>query len=211
MKASLKYLLLAPTAIGLMACSPVKLPVIAKYSISNNQQAVSTGRARTKQSLLITTPTAESGYKTSKMVYIRTPYRLQTFTKNKWAAAPAKLLLPIIESAVRNTRYFYAIVTPPFSGDTKFRLDTKLISLQQEFIRPNSQLRLIIKATLIRNSDNHIMATHTYKMVTPAADNTPYGGVLATSRAANAIARKIAQMTVRYAKPPKKHADPFSR
>ncbi|MDF1760658.1 MAG: ABC-type transport auxiliary lipoprotein family protein [Coxiellaceae bacterium] len=206
----LKYGMITAGSLLLISCSPVKLPPIAKFSITNNQQAVGMGRARTAQSLLITTPTAESGYKTDKMIYVRTPHRLQTFTKNKWVASPAKLLLPIIESAIRNSHYFYAIVTPPFSGNTTYRLDTKLIALQQEFIRPDSQVRLILKATLIRNSNNHVLATRTYKMLTTAESNAPYGGVLATSRSANAIARKIASMVSRYAKPPVKHKDPFA-
>ena len=180
----------------LAACSPVKMPIVAKYTITNYQKSLNQGASRTKLSLLITTPVAEPGYESSKMIYVKTPYRLQAYSRNRWVAPPAYMLLPIFEQAMRNARYFHAIVTPPFSGITNFRLDTKIMALQQEFITPQNRVLLVVKATLLNNATNRIVATRTFKVVVPVKGSAPYSAVLATSSAANSASKKIARFVV---------------
>ena len=191
-----KALVILLSVIVLTSCSPVKMPIVAKYTITNYQKSLRQGASSTKLSLLITTPVAEPGYESSKMIYLKTPYRLQAYSRNQWVAPPAYMLLPIFEHAMRNARYFHAIVTPPFGGITDYRFDTKILALQQEFITPKSRVRLIVKATLLNNSTNRIVATRTFKVIVPVRGSAPYDGVLATSRAANTVAKKIARFVV---------------
>lgn len=191
-------LLIGVSSLGLCACSAVKLPPIAKYTINNYQKPVSQAPSRNHLSLLITTPIAASGYTTDKMMYMQTPFRLQSFSNNKWVAPPANMFLPILEQAIKNTRRFNAVVTPPFSGVTDYRLNTKILALQQEFIRPDSQIRLIVQASLVNSKTNRVMFTQTYKTLMPTPMKTPYGGVIATSEAANKTARRIASLVARY-------------
>ena len=197
MNTKLGILCVGVSVAALTACSPVKLPPIAKYTITNYQHAVTQPPTNSQRSLLITTPVAASGYQSDRMIYMQTPYRLQSYSRNKWVAPPAQMMLPILEQAVKNTRRFYAVVTPPFSGRTTYRLDTDILALQQEFIRPDSQVRLIVKAILVNNKTNKVVASQTYKILMPTSMKTPYGGVIATTQAANKVAQRIAGLVAR--------------
>ena len=182
------------------ACSPVKVKPISTYTIGNYQQKSPSRRAKTKLTLLVTTPIADPGYETVNIVYIKTPFKLQHFSTHRWVAPPAEMILPILTQALRNRNYFYAIVSSPFSGSSSYRLDTKLITLQQDFLTPRSRVRVAIQASILNNMTNKIAATRLFKVEVPTSANNPYSGVMATTVAVNRIARQIALFAQRAAR-----------
>ncbi len=145
-------------------------------------------------------PVADPGYRTSKMIYTKTPFQLKSFSVNKWVAPPAQMLLTVLLQRIRERNYFKAVVSPPFSGSTNYRLDTQLISLQQEFYRPESGVRFIVQANLFSNATNTVIASKRFHAYIPAPGNNPYAGVLAANRAAAIITTQIAAFCLRYTK-----------
>ncbi|EKD91769.1 MAG: hypothetical protein ACD_29C00390G0002 [uncultured bacterium] len=134
------------------------------------------------------------------MIYVTVPYKLKPYANNRWVAPPADLLLPLLTQSLRSIGYFRAVVTSPFSGMTTYQLNTRLLMLQQEFLQPISQVRFILEVTLMQSLTGKIISNRVFSIVVSAPNNNPYGGVLATNQAANALSKQIAQFVVQKAK-----------
>lgn len=180
----------------LTACGPVKLSPQYNYSISDMQPQKTATYRQTGSTILVNQLAANPGYDTSAMVYMVTPYELNAYSQSQWVAPPAQMLTTVIASSLRRTNFFAAVITPPFSGVTSYRLDTQLIKLQQEFLLPTSQEHLTLLVTLINNSSNRVLATKQFDIVLPTQENNPYGGVLAANKAAAQLSAQIASFVV---------------
>ena len=182
----------------LSACgltSPVKTPRESTYAISGPYLSIPS-YSKTSLTLLVSTPIASSGYQSRGMIYIQMPYRLKSFANNRWVAPPAEMLLPLIAERLRSYGYFKAVVTPPFAGVTNYRLSTRLLVLQQEFLRPTSLVRLVMQATIVNNTTNRVIASRRFQVMFSAPDNNPYSGVLATNRAADLVSKQISNFVI---------------
>lgn len=178
--------------------SPMKVSPLSSYTLTNgarmpviSHQAVSSG------TLLVTTPNASPGYNSAQMVYVTVPYQLRAFSNHRWVASPAELLLPLIANRLRATHYFHAVVTSPFSGAANYQLNTQLLTLQQEFLKPQSEVRLTLEVTLQKVTTGRVVASHVFQVVVPTSENTPYGGVLATNQAVHQVLEQVAEFVVR--------------
>ncbi len=197
MKAIIVILFLS---IILSSCSlsPIKTAYVSTYTITNHVKKIGRSRhALSHKTLFVTEPTASPGYGSSQMIYEITPYQLEPFSDHAWVAPPAELLLPLIANQLRATHYFHAVVTSPFVGGTDYQLSTRLLVLQQEFLRPQSVVRLEMEVTLINTVTGQVVTNRVFETVVPCAENNPYSGVMATNLAAHMIVNKIARFVVR--------------
>lgn len=188
------------SAVILSSCSlsPMKVRPMSTYTITEwPMKAVVAQKTISNRTLLVTTPMAAPGYGSARMVYVMIPYQLKSFGNHRWVAPPAELLLPLLANHLRETGYFRAVVVSPFTGAANYQLNTRLLTLQQEFLQPQSKVRLTIETSLINVTTNQVMATHLFEITVPSTENTPYAGVLATNQAAHTISEEIAQFVVR--------------
>ena len=153
-------------------------------------------KPRSNKTILVATPVASPGYTTNSMIYIAIPFKLRTFADNEWVAPPAKLLLPLMVSQLERRGYFTAVVTPPFTGLTDFRLSTQLLMLRQEFLKPISCVHLMAQATLLNAATHRVIVSRLFDISVPAPDNNPYGGVLAANKAALQLTAKMAELVI---------------
>lgn len=183
----------------LSACSfqPVKTPRVTTYTLGYIPKVGVYKRTTTALSLLVSEPMASAGYQTHNMVYMEVPYQLKSYSNTRWVSPPAQMLLPLIVSRIQNMGFFSAVVSPPFSGMTNLRLDTKLLIFRQEFFRPDSQIRLVLQTSLIDSRTHQILASRRFQSVVNAPENNPYGGVLAANTAVGRLASNIANFAMR--------------
>ncbi len=186
------------TALLLGACgitSPVKLSRQSSYTIIGPYLAAPR-YSKSLNTILISQPIANSGYQTSNMIYVDTVYKLKAFAHHRWVAPPTEMLLPLLAERLRSSGYFKAVLTPPFSGITNYRLDTRLLVLQQEFLRPISLVRLSIQVTLVSSMTHRVISSRRFQVLVSAPDNNPYSGVLATNKAADIISRRVSNFVI---------------
>lgn len=196
MKKSVKFFLLS-LLIVLAGCA-VKLPQMCIYLLTSSK-APFPARIKyqsTHDTLLVTPMAANPGYDKKKMVYMTDPAHLNYYTRHEWVAPPAKMLTPLIIDRIQDMGYFRAVVTPPYMGKTDYRLETRLIVLQQEFLGSASQVRCMVQANLINVKTKMIVSSQRFQAVVPAAGRDPQSGVVAANVAANRIAAEIAHFTV---------------
>ncbi|WP_412758107.1 ABC-type transport auxiliary lipoprotein family protein [Legionella bozemanae] len=178
----LTVFLVGLSAVVLSACSPVKISVKNQYQLS----AYSTKQLAKKPmpiTLLVTTPDAAAGYQTEQMLYVKKPYALEPFVKNAWVNPPADMLYPLILQSLQRTNLFEAVTSNAYTLGATYRLDTQLLSLQQNFLKKPSVLEFSAKVVLTYVSDNNVLASKIINLRIPCPSDTPYGGVIAANKA----------------------------
>lgn len=179
------------TACGLTA--PVKVVPQSTFALIGEPTSHLNpkSRHRAKLTLLVATPVASPGYGSTDMVYVKIPFRLRSYARNRWVAPPAQMILPILAQTLRKTGRFHAVVTPPYVGVTNYRLTTQLLILQQEFFLPISVVRLVMQATLMNSRTNAVVASKRFQVIVKAPNNNAYAGVLAANQAATTMSKRI--------------------
>jgi cholesterol transport system auxiliary component len=170
--------------------SATEIPRI--YLIDVPFPTVAPAKAQGK-TLLVSTPQAAPGFDTPAMVYKRSPYLLEYYTKSRWIDTPARMILPLIINHLEATGLFKAVlsaVTSPVSGE--LRLDTEIFRLQQEFLTEPSQVRLILRAQLLNMEKRQVIATKVFEILENSPSEDAEGGVAATHQA---IAHLLKELT----------------
>ncbi|EKD78055.1 MAG: hypothetical protein ACD_42C00062G0004 [uncultured bacterium] len=194
------FIVLSVVFLSACALSPIQVPVESHYTIT--QWPIKTAsksfsnKSISSKTLLITTPIASPGYDSASMIYVLVPYQLKSFANHRWVAPPADLLLPLMANRMRATKYFRAVVTSPFPGSATYQLNTQLLTLQQEFLQPQSQVRLVMEATLINFATGRVIASRVFQAVIPVEENNPYSGVLATNQAASIVIKNMSAFVI---------------
>jgi cholesterol transport system auxiliary component len=198
---------LAASALGAAALSgctsasllPAAPPAPALYGLDDGTPATSpqSPAPASAPSLLLSLPRAAAGLDTRLIAYQRMspPTRLQTefYSRSEWLDTPPRLLAPLLLRALDATGAFSAVLMAPAFTPTRWRLDTELLRLQQEFSpTAPSQLRLTLRATLIDSAGRRVLATREFDLREPATSEDAAGAVAAARVAAQALARGLA-------------------
>lgn len=183
-------------AVLFLAACAVKTPQIITYSFVVPVLPVMAQAPRTYAVLLVSAMAADPAYKTSSMIYVKTPGDLRNYSLNAWVAPPAQMFVPLILERLETKNYFRAVVAAPFMGRNDYRLDTRLVSLQQEFYEKTSQVRCVVEAVLLRGTAGQVVAARRFQVVIAAPGNNPQSGAAAANRAVLQISDEIADFVV---------------
>ncbi|MES2714253.1 MAG: ABC-type transport auxiliary lipoprotein family protein [Pseudomonadota bacterium] len=142
--------------------------------------------------LLVTIPRAAPGLDTRLMAYQRQPQRIDHYAASEWLDTPPRLLAPLLVRALEASGAFGVVLLAPAAASTRWRLDTELLRLQQNFGPGPSQLRLTLRAVLVDSANRTVLAAREFDTSLPAASEDAAGGVAAAQRAALQVARDLA-------------------
>lgn len=142
--------------------------------------------------LTVSVPRARPGFESRRMAYVRQPYEVDYFTKSRWVDTPARMLRPLIAQALEKGGGFRAVVQNPSAVAGELRLETELVRLQQEFLEPQSRVRITLRAQLVDVAAGRIVATRELEETELAAGENAYAGVTAMNRA---LVRMLARLT----------------
>jgi cholesterol transport system auxiliary component len=140
--------------------------------------------------------TAAAGYDSDQIIYLKCPYELKSFSRNRWVAPPNEMLTSLVAQSLRNTCCFKAVTTAPYVGQSQYRIETKLLKLQHEFFCCPSQVRMVIQVVIIENCCREVVAEKVCEIVLPAPRNNPYGGVIAANHATSMLLNEIAHFVI---------------
>ena len=183
-------------ACGLLtACGPINNAVNNQYKLESFS-AKKTTKEKTALTILISQPDAIAGYQTEQMLYIEKPFELSNFAHNAWISSPANMLYPLIMQSLQHSHYFHAVVSGPDADKTDYRIDTQLIELQQNFLTKPSVIELVANVVLTHISDNRVVASRIIRERVPCPADTPYGGVVAANKAANAFTATLSDFVI---------------
>jgi len=117
----------------------------------------------------------------TRLEYILTSVlgKLDYFALSQWVEPPARMVGPLLVSAIEQTGAFRAVVLMPGAASGELRLDTDLI-------------RLTLRATLVEDQTRRVLAWQEFEAIEPADSEDAYGGVLAANRAVQKVVGQLA-------------------
>lgn len=152
--------------------------------------------------LLVSTPSAISGFDTTRMLFMRTPYVLEYYRDSQWVDTPARMMLPLLVRSLETEQSFAAVIAANISPTLgQFRLDTQVLRLQQEFFEVPSQVRFALRAQLFDMQQRSAVATKVFEVVETAPSEDAEGGVLATNRAVKRLFSQLAAFVANTVQP----------
>lgn len=188
----------------LSSCSPIKTSVTHQYTLDIPSHKQTTHK-HLPYTLLISKPEAMAGYQTEQMLYVKTPFMLQPFSKNAWVSPPADMLYPVLVEHFQSSHAFRAITSSPYADKTDYRLDTQLLTFNQNFLNKPSILKFTAKIALTRVSDNHVIASRLIIKNVPCSQNTPLGGVIAANQASEVFTKDALKFVIRHVEHDARH------
>ena len=142
---------------------------------------------------LIVNPTlAAPGFDSQHIVYVRAAHQLEHFARSEWVDTPARMLGPLIVSALETTGAFRAIAPATSGVKGDLRLDTEVLRLQQEFGDGPSHVRFTLRATLSDNMGRQVISWREFDATVRSAREDPYGGVVAANVAVQLVMEQLA-------------------
>lgn len=178
---------------SLIGCSlsPVKNTPTQTYVLDPVMPALNSKPGRL--TLLVEIPRASQAFNSNQMAYVNKPYQLGFFSYNQWADTPAQMLHPLLMQALQNTQRFRAVLNASNGINSDAVLNTRILRLQQNFLKRPSAIELQVVAQLINNNTHQMIAEQQFNITEPAPEDTPYGGVIAANKAAAQLLQQITQ------------------
>lgn len=146
--------------------------------------------------LLVLIPEAAPIYATRQMAYTTEAYQVAYFSQNEWAETPPQMIQPLIVEALRRTRYFSDVLSPPHFGRHTFVLHTEILTLEQDFTTDPAMLQFAMRVSLIREATNKVIATSELSAREPMREGNAAAGVAAANEAMAKLLRELARFVV---------------
>lgn len=183
---------------GCSSLQPLKSTDLNTYALEAQLTPASTTTG--DLTLLVSTPSARSGYDSARMIYLKKPHEIEYFAQNQWVDNPARMLAPLLVQALESTAKYRAVITARSAATADLRLDTEIIRLQHEFLTLPSQVHITVRAQLLDLRNKTVLATREFDVLEAASSDDPYGGVLATNRAVKTMLQQIAEFSAQESK-----------
>jgi len=182
----------------LAACAGLPAPQAISQNIYLLDAQATIPAASVKHDLVlaVSTPQARPGFDTAEMVYVQQPYELNYFVANRWAAAPARLLEPLLLQSLEQSGGFRAVVPTADAIRGDVRLETELVRLQQDFsVRP-SRVQVTLRAQLVDVRHKRMLAVKQFDETEVATSDNAYGGVGAANRALQRLLNELTRFCI---------------
>lgn len=141
--------------------------------------------------LLVMPPRAQPGYDTAAMAYTLSGQELAYFARHRWVDAPHRMLAPLLVRALEAEGAFSAVLHGPAAARARWRLDTEVLRLRQDFSHSPSRLELGLRAQLTDLSAPGFVRAQSFSITLPAAADDPRAGARA---AREAVARLLPEL-----------------
>lgn len=183
---------------GCSALRPTGTAQPAFYSLDNARvearaaARVPTARLPTAPTLIINPPHAASGFDSQHIIYVREPHQLEYYAHNEWVDTPARMVAPLIVTAVENSGTFRAVVLTPSAAAGDMRLDTEIVRLQHNLGGQPDSVRFTMRAYIVDNTTRKVLALREFDETVASQSENPYGGVVAANRAVHDVLEQLA-------------------
>lgn len=164
----------------------------AYYALNGARPANPATPPATAPTLIVNPPHAAAGFDSQHIIYVREPHQLEYFANSEWIDTPARMIAPLVVSALESTGAFRAVILTPSTAAGEMRLDVGIVQLQHEFTSKPSQVRLVLRAYLVESESRKVIARREFEAVVTAPQDTPYGGIVAANAAVRSVMDDLA-------------------
>lgn len=186
----------AVSVLALCACSSLRPAATvhpAFYALDGAPVSAPLPAKAAAPTLIVNPPHAAAGFDSQRIIYVRENHKLEYFANSEWIDPPARMLGPLLVSAIENSGAFRAVVLTPGAATGDLRLDTEIIRLQHEFQSNPSRVRFTLRAYLVDDKTRRVLAWREFNAAVAATSEDPYGGVIAANRAVQIVLTSLSQ------------------
>lgn len=202
-------LLAAVALAGCSALSPSTTPPSSFYTLELGPSGIAStspalAASESAPVLVVRPPHAAAGYDSQRIVYRREAHKLEYFAHSEWVDTPARMLTPLLVTALERSGAFRAVALTPSSAAGDIRLDIEVLRLQHDFTMRPSRVRFALRATLVEERTRRVLAWREFEAEAPARSEDPAGGVAAANLAVQSALADLAAFcaeTARQARP----------
>lgn len=183
-----------PLICGCVALRPEPLPQPTFYSLDNVQPVVRPlSPAPASAPTLIINPThAAAGFDSQRIIYMRQPHKPEYYAYSEWIDTPARMLAPLIVTAIERSKAFRAVIQMPSPAAGELRLDTEVVRLQHEFLSQPSRVRFTLRVYIVNSATRRVLASREFEALVVVTSEDPYGGVVAANQAVSTVLEELA-------------------
>lgn len=193
--------LLFTLAAGCSALRPTAVEQPAFYSLDNvrsETRAITPATAAAalplaEPTLIVNPPRAAPGFSSQRIVYVREAHQLEYYAHSEWVDSPARMIAPLIVTAIGNSGSFRAAVLTPSAANADLRLDTEIVRLQHDLSSKPSGVRFSLRATIVDNTTRKVLARSEFDETIASTSEDPYGGVIAANRAVQVVLEQLVE------------------
>jgi cholesterol transport system auxiliary component len=131
------------------------------------------------------------GYDTPRMAYVKRDYTLDHYANSQWADTPARMLQPLLVSALETTGHYNAVLRAPAPVAAGLRLDTEIVRFEQVFITQPSHIRITLRVLLTDTYKGQVLGQREFDTDVPSPGDDAYGGVRALNQALTPLLKDI--------------------
>ena len=124
---------------------------------------------------------------------MRTPHEIEYFARHRWVDSPARMLEPLLIRAATQSGLYRSVTEAGSGARADWRLDSKLLHLQQVCRLNPSELQLALRVSLVEISSARPIASRVLSVSEPITERTPYAGVEAANRAVARLLNELQQ------------------
>lgn len=141
---------------------------------------------------LIVNPThAAAGYDSQHILYVRKTHQLEYFAHSEWVDTPARMLTPLIVTAIERSGGYQAVVLTPSAAVGELRLDTEVVRLHYELDREPSRVHFTLRAYIVDTRSRQVLGWREFDESVGLETAGPYGVVVASNRAVHNALEKL--------------------
>ena len=168
----------------------------ARKEVLNRMPSEVPQRASHGAVLLVFPPQTRPIYDTTQMAYTTRPYEIAYFSQHEWAETPAQMLQPLLVRTLQDTRFFGAVLAPPYPGRYSYALRTEIRELIADFTAEPATVQLSLRLQLSEGATGRIVAIKELSIREPMQQKTPYAGVVAANEAAAKALLELARFVL---------------
>lgn len=147
--------------------------------------------ADTGLTLILSPPRAAAGFDSPRIIYVRQAHKLEYFSQSEWVDPPARMLGPLMVSALEQSGAFRAVVVTPASASGDLRLDTEITRLQQDFSTHPSRVHFVLRAYLVDDKTREVVGWREFDASLEAPSEDAQGGVEAANRVVQKVLKEL--------------------
>ncbi len=198
--------LCATTLFLIVGCSPVKVPQKCQYQLNSYCATHWDGGGPCRFTLMVSIPEAAAAFQTTQMLYVDQPFELEAFAYHAWFSPPASMLYSLLIKSLQSSGFFYAVTSSVYGEAPDFRLDTHLLTLEQNFLKKPSEIEFSAKVVLTHVSDNRVIVSQIINKHIPCSSDNPLGGVIAANKAVELFTAEVNDLVISHTHNPRRHS-----
>lgn len=192
-----RFVLLAPLALGACSGIPGLGPPANVYDLSPKSTFAS-DLPTVEWQLIVEEPTASGGLDSPRIALKPNPYELRYFAESRWSARAPVMVQTLMVESFENTKKIVAVGRETVGLRSDYNLKTDLREFQAEYF-DNAlvpTIRVGMRARLVRQPRQDIVANRAFDAVAPAADGNFLSVLAAFDDALNKVLKGIVEWTL---------------